>query len=117
MNVTTSTTPPATVILLPELPCGLDSPGPNQLPTVLVWLKNIIIERGRLFVYITDGRHNHTLEPKAQVLTSFPRFQQYLLDKLNVLVSHRSQDAPSSRRRRRELGAALQVAFDRGCVN
>ena len=83
-------------------------------PAVSIVFLGILIERGRLFVYVTDGRRNRTFEPQAKTLVSFPHFQQYLLDKLNVLVSHRSQDSPSARRRRNDWEAALQLAFDRG---
>ena len=81
---------------------------------VEIFLQGIIVEKGRLFVFLTDGQRNRTFEPQAKTLVSFRYFQHYLLDKLNVLVSHRSQDSPSSRRRRDDWEAALQVAFDRG---
>lgn len=66
--------------------------------------------------FLFAGRHDHTIEPKAQELTSFPHFQQYLLDKLGVLANHRSQDSPSVRRRRRDWEIALQAAFDLGAA-
>ena len=81
---------------------------------VEVRLLGILIGGGTLLVYITDGRHNYTLQPKAKTLTSFPQFQQFVLDEKGVLISHRAQDAPTSRCRRREWGTALRTAFDRG---
>ena len=81
---------------------------------VEIILQGIIVEKGRLFLYITDGRHNYTIESKAGVLTSFLLFQQYLMDNLNVLVSHRSQNAPSRRRREYEWQNTLETAYERG---
>ncbi len=81
---------------------------------VEIVFQGVIIEKGRLFVFLTDGRRNYTIEPKARALTSFLLFQQYLMDELNLIISHRSQNAPSSRQRRHDWGVALRVAFDRG---
>jgi len=81
---------------------------------VEITLLGIIIEKAQLFVILTDGQRNRTLELKASVLRSFPRFQQYLLDELNVLVSHQSQDSPSVRLRRHDWQTALRIAYERG---
>ena len=81
---------------------------------VEVELLGILIEGEKLLVFLTDGRQNPTLEPQAKVLTSFPQFQQFVLDEKGVLISHRSQRAPNRRCRKHEWSTALTVAFDRG---
>ncbi len=81
---------------------------------VEIVLQGIIIEHGRLYVFLTDGQRNRILTPKAKVLLSFPQFRDFVLDEVGVSISHWSQDAVSSRRRRLGWEAALQVAFDRG---
>ena len=77
-------------------------------------LLGILIEGGRIFAFVTDGQRNRILTPKAKVLLSFPRFKDFVLDEVGVLISHLSQKTASARRRRLEWEAALEVAFDKG---
>ena len=84
-------------------------------PAVQIELQGIIVEHGKLFIFLTDGQRNRICSPKAKVLLSFPRFRDFVLDEVGVLVTHRSQDAASSRRRRLGWEAVLEQAYDRGC--
>ena len=102
-NTTTLAPPTANSLSLFALPNPVD-----------ITLQGVIVERDKLIVFLTDGRQNYTLEPKARVLVEFPRFQRYVVDQLNLMISHRSQDARNRRCRRREWSDSLRTAFDRG---
>jgi len=78
------------------------APKPSARGPVEVEVQGVIVERGRLFAFVSTGRRNFILSPSASVLVSFRQFQDFVFDKIHVEITHQSQN---------DWTAALKAAF------